>query len=308
MANAINRIDVVVTVVYCEDHLLTIYNPSWGAFTLAMTKLRERPFGLTSASRWERGEEAAMRNLAECLGTTSARPPLLLMDHAGLSQSDRSGQVNQYAFQVYGFAVDGQQVRPGNTAQWLTATEILDAERQPISPTARELVRALLEAAVTRKATFPPAPAAECQRDSVSSVAIISRVEKKTKQWLTQWNGHWERYFLVAGHKHDDESPEECMVRELNEELGLISGQDYQLRFRKLLEYKGWSTSAWLVTCYSLSAFDVELNPSAFDKIKPDPANRWLTAQEIRSERCADDKLVSPTTRKVLDLLGELRA
>jgi hypothetical protein len=305
MANAIDRIDVVATVIYCQGELLTISNPNWGAFTLPMTKLRTRPLGLTDATRWELGEEAAVRNVAECLGITSVDPPLLLADFGNLSQSDRSGQVNHYVFQVYGFPVDGQQVGPGITAQWLTTAEILNPHRQPVSPTARELVKSLSGAAALRNSVFPPPPAGP-PRPSVSSVAMISRLEDGNKKWLCQWNPHWERYFLVAGHKHDDEKPEECMIRELKEELVLIHGQDYQCQFRKLLEYEGWSTSAWQMTQYSLSAFDVRLGPGTVGKVKPDPANRWITAQEIRSERCTDDKLISPTARKILELLGEL--
>jgi len=73
-----------------------------------------------------------------------------------------------------------------------------------------------------------------------------------------------------------------------------------------VLQYTDWSTSAWQQTDYTLSTFRVDLQPDVFQKVDANAANRWLSSGEILSERCADDHLVSPTTRNVLEKLGEL--
>jgi hypothetical protein len=158
MSDAISRIDVVATVIYSGGRLLTVYNDSWGAFTLPMTKLRNWQVGLDAAQvRWELGSEAALRNVAECLRATTDREPGLLMDYGNLMQSDRTRRINHYAFQIFGIEVDRQEAAPGVVAQWLTPDDILDPARQPISPTARKLVAGLLEAELSRKVGFPPA-------------------------------------------------------------------------------------------------------------------------------------------------------
>jgi ADP-ribose pyrophosphatase YjhB (NUDIX family) len=137
-------------------------------------------------------------------------------------------------------------------------------------------------------------------------MAVISQTEGAHKRWLCQWNKHWCRYFLVGGHEKAGETAAECMVREIEEELGLSAGVDYEpLSAATPLRCTDWSTSAWRMTDYSISIFDVKVNEAALSKVTKDAANRWVTADEIRSERCSDGKLISPTTCKVL---GKLRA
>ena len=306
MPDQIARIDAVATIIFHDDKLQTVYNHNWGAFTLPMTKPRNRRLGLSgNATRWERGAEAALRNVAECLGITATQAPGLLLDVADLNQSDRSGQINHYHFQVYGFEVTGQQIAPGVTGAWLTPDQILDESRQPISPTARTLVEKLKEAAITRKGNFPPV-AAPARRQSVSSIGIISQERDGGKLWLCQWNRHWGRYFLVGGHQKPGETPEGCLIREMQEELEVSHGTDYAVQLRRRLQYTDWSASAWQQTDYDVSTFDVTLQAEAVSKIDKNAANRWLTADEIRSERCTDDRLVSPTARRILQALGQL--
>lgn len=311
MAEAISRIDVVATVIYHGDRLLTVYHAQWGEFTLPMTRLRRRPWGLIHAvETWELGAAAAMRNVGECLGITTDQPPCLLADVGDLRQSDRTGQVNHYQFQMYGFAAPAQDVAPGVSAQWLTPQQILDPHRGPISPTARELVARLGEVALSRGGAFPPAPAAGPPRQSVSSIAVIRRRHGPERQWLCQWNDAWQRYFLVGGHQEPaDRTPEQCMIREIREELGLSPAADYALtpHPRCLPEYEAWSTSAWQPTLYRLWPFVIQLTDAAGPKIEGRAVNRWITAAEVLSERCGDDQLISPTVRRILSALGELQ-
>jgi 8-oxo-dGTP pyrophosphatase MutT (NUDIX family) len=311
MSAPISRVDVVATVIYCGDRLLLVYNDGWGAFTLPMTKLRNWQVGLDAAeSRWELGHEAALRNVAEGLHAAVDRQPVLLMDFGNLRQSDRSHRINHYAFQVFGFEADRQEVGPGIVARWLTCAEILEPARQPISPTARKLVAALLEAALSRQGRFPPSLNAASSRTAKSSVALIGRRENGETQWLCQWNENWQRYYLVGGRQDDGETAEACLVRELKEKLHFEPppAADYSHRPRQRLEYVDWSTSTWWMTDYEIDTFDVDPTAEGAKKFVGHAANRWVAAHEIRSERCSDDKLISPTVRLVLRNVGEFAA
>lgn len=298
------RIDVSATVIFSGTRLLTVYNERWGAFTLPMTKLRRRPLDADKVL-WERGDIAAVRNVAECLGTTTTRLPVFLMDSGKLARSTSDGKTKHYAFQIFAFEVSEPSAACGLPAEWLTADEILDPAREPVSPTARSLVAGLQEAALGRGGRFPPQLSGPITRSSSASLAVISRTQGHKKEWLTQWNEKWQRYFLVGGHTHTPEIPEQTMRRELEQELGLDQHVHYELYPRKSLSYEAWSTGSWQMTQYDVAVFDVELKPPAMPKIEADAANRWVRADEILSECCDDGKLVSSTTRMVLSRLGE---
>lgn len=306
MAELIARIDVVATIIHHNGELLLVHSPLWGAFTLPMTKLRHWQLGLVdNATRWERGDEAAMRNVAECLGSTSLQQPGLLLDVGGLRQSDRSGEVKYYQFQIYNFPFASRQVAPGITSQWLTPAQILEENRQPISPTARFLITNLQGGAFDRRANFPPVPGGP--RTSTASIAVIRQPDGGQRAWLCQWNSSWGRYFLIGGHAIPGESPEACMVRELGEELH-CQPSDFTINSRERLpQYEAWSTGAWQQTTYAITTFDVILTATALSSVCTDAGNRWLTAREVDSERCADGKLLSPTVRTILQMLGELK-
>jgi len=300
-------IDVVVTVIYCDDKVLVVHDGRWGGFTLPMTKQRRWPPGFDGTDdRWETGSDAAMRNVGQCLGESFPRPPGLLGDVKDVRQRSPSGVINDYRFQVFGFRVDKRQIGAGVVGEWLSADQILNPKRRPICPTARTLVDTLQDYGKTR-GRFPPAPPANPPRKSVASEAIIRRQRQgEPEQWLCQWNGRWGRYFLVGGHRIDQETAEECMCREIKEELDLDRGADYDLTMRKEMKYGAWSTSSWQPTDYEITAFDVELKDTACAKIEANAHNRWLMREEILSERCTDGKLISLTTREMLKLLGVL--
>ena len=308
MAKKIPRIDVVATVIYNGGRVLTLYNDQWGAFTLPMTKLRSWPLGLArSRQRWELGASAAMRNVAQCLGVTSDKPARLLADVSGVRQSDRSGQIADYYVQVYGFPVAKRAAHSGLLVEWLTPKQIVDARRQPVSPTARTLVTELEGVALKRHSQFPPPTPAGKPRTSIASVAIITRGQGGRTKWLCQWNGNWERYFLVGGHQEPkDRDALACLAREVKEELGIVHETDYTVQSCKTLKYVGWSTSSWQQTAYTISAFDVELRPGVMAKLGKKSENRWLSKQEVLWERCAGPRLVSPTTREILQKLNRL--
>jgi 8-oxo-dGTP pyrophosphatase MutT (NUDIX family) len=304
MAKQLARADVVTTVIYCGNQLLLVRNADWG-FTLPMTKLRSTQLGIDRAGTlWELGEDAAMRNVADCFQMTSAQSPNLLLDVGGVRQSSRTGDIQFYQFHVYGFDLGYLDLPTGVVGEWRNSDEILDPGRRPISSTARLLVRRLKEVALDRGGSFPPLAPVEL-RKSVASIAIIHREQQKQRQWLCRWNENWQRYFLVGGHQEDSETANACMVRELQEELGFMPGADYALSGpQPLASYIGWSIGYWQQTQYTMSPYIITPTKAGHAKIGSNAANRWLTWDEIASERCADDKLVSPTTRKILHMLN----
>jgi len=140
-------------------------------------------------------------------------------------------------------------------------------------------------------------------RQSVAAVALIRRQRDGQTLWLAQWNPRWQKYHLVSGHKRPDETFRECLVRELGEELGLREGTDFQMTPEAFarLEYTAWSESAGADTAYTMELFEVKLiGPAAREKVDANPGNRWLSDEEIRSERCDDGKAVSTTMRLLL--------
>jgi isopentenyldiphosphate isomerase len=144
-------------------------------------------------------------------------------------------------------------------------------------------------------------------RQSIASVALIRRQQNGRTIWLAQWNPRWQKYHLVSGHKRPEETFRECVIREIGEELGLQEGIEFRLPAKPLahLEYMAWSGSAGEETAYTMELFEVELiGSTARQKVDTDPHNRWLTDEEIRSEKCHDGQAVSPTMSRLLSSSG----
>ncbi len=139
-------------------------------------------------------------------------------------------------------------------------------------------------------------------RRSIAALALIRREENGRPRWLAQWNPNWKAYSFVGGHKRAEESFRECMVREIGEELGLEEGTDFVMAGAPAahLEYNAWSHGAREETTYTMELFDVQLEPSARAAIEANPANRWLSEDEVRTGRSADGRPVSETVSLIL--------
>ncbi|MFO7906039.1 MAG: NUDIX domain-containing protein [Pirellulaceae bacterium] len=124
--------------------------------------------------------------------------------------------------------------------------------------------------------------------------------------WLAQWNRKWNVYALIGGHKRAHESFREWIIREIEEELSLRCGIDFEVADEPAarLEYTAFSKSAQEETGYTMELFDVRLTDSAGGRIDAKPNNRWLTEQEIQSQRTTDGKPVSETVELILRKLG----
>jgi 8-oxo-dGTP pyrophosphatase MutT (NUDIX family) len=144
-------------------------------------------------------------------------------------------------------------------------------------------------------------------RQSLAAIAIIRRQAGDKTLWLAQWNDRWQRFHFVGGHKHDDESFRQCVVREVGEELEIAEGTGCLVGECPLahLDYTAWSAGAGEETHYVMELFDVQLfDDAVWQQVDADPQNRWLTAAEILGKRCRDGLLVSETMGLLLVRAG----
>jgi 8-oxo-dGTP pyrophosphatase MutT (NUDIX family) len=144
-------------------------------------------------------------------------------------------------------------------------------------------------------------------RHSEAAIALIHRQFGSSVRWLVQWNDAWQAFNFIGGHKRDDESFRECMIRELEEELGLRAGADALVPIAPLLplEYPAFSERARELTAYIVHLFEVAVVGEQADAaIAGNPANRWLSEPEIIVCRCRDGRPVSETPRRFLSSLG----
>lgn len=142
------RVEVAVTVIRRGQVVLAGFNTNWDCYTLPMTKRRYWPSseepGKFDAEPWE---AAAGRSVLEWLPGADGAPPRPLMQVAAYRQSDRDLVVKDFHFEIFATDVEeGQQLRPGARAEWLSEEDFRDQLRRPVSPTARYLVETLHQA------------------------------------------------------------------------------------------------------------------------------------------------------------------
>lgn len=140
-------------------------------------------------------------------------------------------------------------------------------------------------------------------RVSVAALALVTRQLQGRTYWLVRWNEKWSAFALVGGHKHDDESFRDCLIREIREELGVDSELlDVADAPASHLEFTALSDSAQQPTRYTLELFDVRFRDErVLARLDADPAIRWVTESEIRVGRCDDGRAVSRTIKRLLE-------
>ena len=143
-------------------------------------------------------------------------------------------------------------------------------------------------------------------RTSAASLALIRREHAGEEMFLARWNEAWRHYFFVGGHKRPDESSRECIVREVEEELGLRSGSGCMIADEPLacLKFDDWSERAEAPTAYTWMVFTVELSTSnVWETVESDAQNAWLTKQEIEELVARDGRPVSGRIAFVLSTI-----
>lgn len=141
-------VQVAVAVIIHDGKILAEHNPRWASFTLPMTKLRQWNDPETSGPpRQEDPRVAAARAASEVLGrslTADELPEEPAREPVRFQQGDRTGEWRRYEFHVYKITLSGNvRLAEGVIAEWLTRLELLDKGREPISKTARLLLREL---------------------------------------------------------------------------------------------------------------------------------------------------------------------
>src|SRR5438477_9623477 len=104
-------------------------------------------------------------------------------------------------------------------------------------------------------------------RQSIASIAIITRPDAGGMRWLAQWNEKWQSFNFVSGHKESGETFRECIVREIKEELSLSETVDFDVSPapRLHVEFTAFSKRAGIETDYFIEAFDVTIcNEAAY--------------------------------------------
>jgi 8-oxo-dGTP pyrophosphatase MutT (NUDIX family) len=133
-------------------------------------------------------------------------------------------------------------------------------------------------------------------RQSVAALAVFQRDVEGQAQFLAQWNDAWQTWALIGGHKRSDETFRQCLIREIEEELGLRVPQDVRLDEEPLtrLQFTAWSQRARANTQYEIEAYAARLlSQLAEQVVAANPQNRWLTRDEIAAGRASDGTAVS---------------
>jgi 8-oxo-dGTP pyrophosphatase MutT (NUDIX family) len=124
-------------------------------------------------------------------------------------------------------------------------------------------------------------------------------------RFLCQWSDTWHALHLVGGHREGGESFRDCAAREAAEELpAAAAGVVVAPAPAAVLEYDAFSRSAGVDTRYVVAVFPARLTTAARPGVDADPANRWVSRDDIRSGRTNDGTPVSPTVDLILTKLG----
>lgn len=157
------------------------------------------------------------------------------------------------------------------------------------------------------------------QRAAFAFIAIGMGEERR---YLLQWNAKWDMFNLIGGKvengKGDDDSFARAIRRELEEEMGLKGPDEcYVVRELQHVQVRQFSYRERVVKDYRFRVFEVEIFPSLLpmNGARPNYAARWLStgrenifvsSQEIENLRTQAGRPISPTTRYILQALGEL--
>jgi hypothetical protein len=220
------HVEVTVALVTDQNHqVLLIFNDIWGMFTLPMTKRRR------SLQRNEPLTRAALRAASEAIGVPVCiveedQGPKRLM---GKLESGRQLQDKVYTYKVFQTEPHPEfatrlQIRQPHV--WLSPHLILSGAYEPISESARFILRAVLS-----HFEIPT------RVQHTSDLVIQRKHPERGLQFLLRRNPDWG-FSLPAKRWHPPESagPEEypdlalaAAERVAREELGLVVGTDVTL-------------------------------------------------------------------------------
>ena len=146
----------------------------------------------------------------------------------------------------------------------------------------------------------------ELRRAEAAFAMFTRRNSRNEREMLAQWNLPWQRYSLIGGRREVGESFRECCVREIEEELGLRSGVDFQVAAESLgprCEYRAYSLRQSVETYYVFEVFIATIeSASSLALVARDERNRWLTDHEVRLGATEDGFAIAEQTGRILRL------
>lgn len=154
-----------------------------------------------------------------------------------------------------------------------------------------------------------------------SALAIIACGHDKNRKYLLQWNPKWNVFNLIGGKldntKGDNDSLVRTIRRELEEELGLRSSQEYRI-VNELgpVQMRQFSRRERKMKDYHFAIFEIDVFPdllinreemgSVVRRLSKKCQNILVTKEEIRNLCTASGKPISKTTRRILQEVGDL--
>jgi 8-oxo-dGTP pyrophosphatase MutT (NUDIX family) len=140
-------------------------------------------------------------------------------------------------------------------------------------------------------------------RKSEGGIALIERTDSGKRQWLSQWNENWKAFFFIGGHRDGSETFRECVIREIEEELGLTPAEcPVAASPAQHFEYRALSRNTNELAAYTIEMFNAQPTPRGLEKIANNPMNKWLDEDEIRRMEAHDARLISVTICVLLQL------
>jgi len=155
-----------------------------------------------------------------------------------------------------------------------------------------------------------------------AAFAFIATGTGQERRYLLQWNAKWEMFNLIGGKvengKGDEDSFTRAIRRELEEEMGLKGPDEcYIVRELQQIQVRQFSYRERILKEYHFRLFEVEIFPTLppMNGARPNYAARWLStgrenifvaAAEVEKLRTQSGRSISPTTRYILQELGEL--
>jgi 8-oxo-dGTP pyrophosphatase MutT (NUDIX family) len=184
----------------------------------------------------------------------------------------------------------------GKRFRWLTGSQLADPAIQ-FSPTMAALRTTVL-------GLIPPRTFSGPLRRSEGGIALIHRVVDGQRQWLAQWNENWAAFFFIGGHREGPETFRDCVIREIEEELGLKPAEcPVAATATGRLQYRALSRGAGQLTAYTMELYEAQPTPAGLATIGRDPHNKWLDAKEIRRLETHDGRPVSVSMEAILSQL-----
>lgn len=154
-----------------------------------------------------------------------------------------------------------------------------------------------------------------------SAFAIIAIGQGTERRYLLQWNVNWQMFNLIGGkvdnNKGDNNSFRRTISRELEEELGIACPQECRVgRELGQIKMRQYSHREQIIKNYHFALFEVSVFPDLpIDSDSPHYFARWLSTGrenifvsgiEIQNLSTSTGRLISTTTRQILQLLGEI--